>query len=75
MRSHLFTKKLFYIVCGLDVQVIFSLLCNKLCTDMQNWNKSCNNLGKGGDVGRLGTALFSEKNDNFPRMKQLQGML
>lgn len=48
IRSHLYTKNLLCVVYGLDVQVIFPLLCNKLRTDAQNWNKSCYNLGKGG---------------------------
>lgn len=46
MRSHLFTKKLFSVVCSLDVQIIFPRFSNKLCSEMQNWNESCNSWGK-----------------------------
>lgn len=31
--------------------------------------------GEEGEVGRLGTALLLEKNDNFLRMEQSQGTL
>lgn len=46
-RSHLFTETLFCMVYGLDVGVIFHLLCNKLHTGIQNWSMSCNNLVEG----------------------------
>lgn len=46
MRSHLFTKKLFCVVCSLEFQIIFPWLSQKVCREMQNWNESWSNWGK-----------------------------
>lgn len=51
LRSHLFTKKLFYIVCGLDVQESFPFFVTSSAQTCRTGTRFVITWGKGEDVG------------------------